>query len=117
MTGDTMSAIPASTAPASAKPAGTSIDRITPPPSGGARLGALALAAAGVLFLAYPAVRPWHDESTVSGATASMSSSAWVAAHFFAMVGFILVPLGLLALRSAAASNRLVANRPLATAT
>lgn len=63
------------------------------------RPGALALAVAGVLFLLYPAVRPWHDESTVEGATASMSSGAWVASHLFAMIGFILVPLGLLALR------------------
>jgi len=70
------------------------------------RAGAVALAAAGVLFLAYPALRPWHDEGTVGGATASMSSAAWVAAHFFAMLGFILVPLGLLALRSALADTR-----------
>ena len=70
------------------------------------RAGAVALAAAGVLFLAYPALRPWHDEDTVGGATASMSSAAWVAAHFFAMLGFILVPLGLLALRSALAATR-----------
>ena len=70
------------------------------------RAGAAALAAAGVLFLAYPALRPWHDESTVSGATASMSSNAWVAAHFFAMLGFILMPLGLLALRAAVATTR-----------
>ena len=39
------------------------------------RAGAAALAAAGVLFLAYPALRPWHDEGTVAGATASMSSA------------------------------------------
>jgi hypothetical protein len=65
------------------------------------RLGALALAVAGVLFLLYPAVRPWHDESTVDGAAASMGSGAWVSSHFFAMIGFILVPLGLLALRDA----------------
>ncbi len=45
------------------------------------RAGALSLAAAGVLFVLYPAIRPWHDESTVSGATASMSSTAWVTAH------------------------------------
>jgi hypothetical protein len=70
------------------------------------RLGALALALAGVLFVLYPAVRPWHDESTVDGAVRSMSSPAWVAAHFFAMVGFILVPLGLLALRSAVRDTR-----------
>jgi hypothetical protein len=62
------------------------------------RAGAAALAAAGVLFAAYPALRPWHDEGTIAGATASMSSTAWVTAHFFAMLGFILMPLGLLAL-------------------
>ena len=70
------------------------------------RAGAVALATAGVLFLAYPALRPWHDESTVAGATASMSSTAWVTAHFFAMLGFILMPLGLLALRAALAATR-----------
>jgi hypothetical protein len=63
------------------------------------RLGAVALAIAAVLFVLYPAVRPWDDESTVEGAVAAMSSPAWVASHLFAMVGFILVPLGLLALR------------------
>jgi hypothetical protein len=62
------------------------------------KLGAGALAFAGVMFLLYPAVRPWHDESTVAGARASMSSDAWVAAHFFGMLGFIAVPLGLFAL-------------------
>ncbi|WP_345539332.1 hypothetical protein [Phytohabitans rumicis] len=64
-----------------------------------AAVGAIALAVAGVLFVLYPAVRPWHDESTVDGAVASISSGAWVAAHLFAMLGFILVALGLLALR------------------
>ncbi|BCB77671.1 hypothetical protein GCM10022251_63870 [Phytohabitans flavus] len=73
------------------------------------RLGALALAAAGVLFLLYPAVRPWHDESTVDGAVASMGSGAWVASHAFAMVGFVLAALGLLALRD-------LVRGPLATA-
>ena len=70
------------------------------------RAGAAALAAAGALFAAYPALRPWHNENTVAGATASMSSTAWVAAHFFAMLGFILMPLGLLALRAALAATR-----------
>ncbi len=70
------------------------------------RLGALALAAAGILFVLYPAIRPWNDENTVSGATASLGSTAWVAAHFFAMIGFILLPLGLLAVRGALSASR-----------
>jgi quinol-cytochrome oxidoreductase complex cytochrome b subunit len=60
----------------------------------------LALVVAGILFLLYPAFRPWADETTVQGAISSMSSTAWVVSHFFAMIGFILVPLGLLALRT-----------------
>jgi hypothetical protein len=70
------------------------------------RLGALALGLAGLLFVLYPAVRPWKDESTVDGAVAAMGSAAWVASHLFAMIGFILVPLGLLALRGALAGTR-----------
>lgn len=70
------------------------------------RAGAASLAVASVLFVAYPALRPWHDENTVSGAATSMGSNAWVASHFFAMVGFILLPLGLLALRTAMASTK-----------
>jgi hypothetical protein len=62
------------------------------------RSGAGALATAGVMFILYPAVRPWHDESTVAGARESMASNTWVAAHLFGMVGFIAVALGLLAL-------------------
>ena len=70
------------------------------------RWGAVALAVAGVLFVLYPAVRPWQDESTVEGATKAMSAGAWVAAHLFAMLGFILVALGLLALWSALGRTR-----------
>jgi hypothetical protein len=70
------------------------------------RWGAVALAVAGVLFVLYPAVRPWQDESTVEGATRAMSSGAWVAAHLFAMVGFILVALGLLAVWNAVGRTR-----------
>lgn len=62
------------------------------------RLGAASLALAAVMFILYPAVRPWEDESTAAGAHAAMSSGAWVASHLVAMIGFILVPLGLLAL-------------------
>jgi hypothetical protein len=70
------------------------------------RWGALALAVAGVLLVLYPAVRPWQDESTVQGAVAAMRSGAWVAAHLFAMVGFILVALGLLAVWNAVGRTR-----------
>jgi hypothetical protein len=65
------------------------------------RLGAAALVLAGALFVAYPAVRPWHDETTAAGALASLGSAAWVASHLFAILGFILLPVGLLALRDA----------------
>jgi hypothetical protein len=65
------------------------------------RLAAVSVGLAGLLFLLYPAVRPWHDESTVDGAVASMGSSAWVAAHLFAMLGFVLVALALPVLRRA----------------
>jgi hypothetical protein len=63
------------------------------------RLAPASLAVAGVAFLLYPVVRPWTDETTVDGARAAMASGAWVAAHAFAMLGFILVPAALLALR------------------
>jgi hypothetical protein len=65
------------------------------------RPGAAALVLAGALFVAYPAVRPWHDETTADGALASLGSAAWVASHLFAILGFILLPVGLLALRDA----------------
>lgn len=64
------------------------------------RFGAIGLVLAGALFVAYPALRPWTDESTVDGAVAAMSSGAWVASHAFAMAGFVLVALGLWALRT-----------------
>ncbi|ALG08260.1 hypothetical protein [Kibdelosporangium phytohabitans] len=52
-----------------------------------------------MLFLSYPLLRPWHDEATVAGARESMGSTAWVIAHFLAMVGFVLVPIALLGMR------------------
>ncbi|GAA3737746.1 hypothetical protein GCM10022225_20780 [Plantactinospora mayteni] len=69
------------------------------------RPGALLLAATGILFVLYPALRPWEDESTLAGAIAALGSTAWVASHLFAMIGFILLPLGLLALRRAVAGT------------
>lgn len=70
------------------------------------RSGALSLALAGVLFILYPATRPWHDESTTDGALAAMSSGWWVASHLFAMIGFVLVGLGLLAVWHAVSGTR-----------
>ena len=58
------------------------------------------------LFFLSPVVRPWHDESTIGGAVASMSSDAWVAAHLFAVFPLILMPLGLLGLCSLVAGSR-----------
>jgi hypothetical protein len=60
------------------------------------RLGALALAVAGVLFVLYPVIRPYADETSLAGA-AAFASTAWIVAHVLAMVGFVLVALGLLA--------------------
>ncbi|MFY1674847.1 hypothetical protein ACN27G_33740 [Plantactinospora sp. WMMB334] len=65
------------------------------------RLGALAFVVDGGLFVLYPALRPWHDETTVEGALAAMGSGGWIASHLFAMIGFILLPPALLALWSA----------------
>src|SRR6266542_768782 len=79
--------------------------RLMPGSAVRSRLGAVALTAGGVLFVLYPATRPWRDESTAGGATQSMSSGAWVAAHLFAMIGFILVTLGLLALYGAVVTS------------
>ncbi|GGL16665.1 hypothetical protein [Planomonospora parontospora] len=65
-----------------------------------ARLTALSLAAGGVLFLLYQAVRPYADETALEGA-AAMASPAWVAAHLCAVAGFVLVASGLLGLHLA----------------
>ncbi|MFI0717682.1 hypothetical protein [Streptomyces sp. NPDC021224] len=61
------------------------------------------LSVAGVLFLLYPALRPWKDESTASGAAAAMGSTAWVVAHLCAMIGFIVVAIALLSVDRTAA--------------
>ncbi|MEV4357634.1 hypothetical protein [Nonomuraea sp. NPDC049625] len=56
------------------------------------RLTSLAFAAAGILFLAYPAIRPSGDDAT------AMASTAWVAGHAAAMLGFVLLGLAVLGL-------------------
>ena len=60
---------------------------------------ALALALAGICFILYPAIRPYSDEASLSGA-AAVASAAWIVAHSLAMGGFIRLMLGLLGLYS-----------------
>lgn len=61
--------------------------------------GPIALVAAGLLFLAYPILRPYTDETTMAGARA-FASGTWIAAHLCAVVGFILLTLALPTLRA-----------------
>ena len=73
------------------------------PPSAQAsrvRLGAVSLAVSGILFVLYPAIRPYSDETSLQGA-AAFASSAWLVAHLLAMGGFTLLALGLLGLHAA----------------
>src|SRR5690625_4478328 len=56
------------------------------------RAGALALA--GLLFVAYPALRPYSDETTLAGA-AAMDSTVWVVAHLLGVAAFVLLAAGL----------------------
>lgn len=56
------------------------------------RLTATAFAASGILFLLYPAIRPSGDDAV------AMASTAWVAGHAAAMLGFILLGLAALGL-------------------
>jgi hypothetical protein len=63
------------------------------------RFAALGFAATGAAFLIYPLVRPWHDETTLAGAT-GMTSPSWVVAHLSAVAGFIALTLSLLAVRA-----------------
>lgn len=72
------------------------VDSITMP-SVRVRVGAAALALGGVVFVLYPVIRPYSDETSLKGAEA-FASSAWIVAHVLAMLGFVLVTLGLLAL-------------------
>src|SRR6266496_5647620 len=68
--------------------------------SSAVRLGALSLALSGILFLLYPALRPFSNEASFQGALA-FASPFWVLAHMLAAVGFILLALSLLGLRIA----------------
>jgi hypothetical protein len=58
-------------------------------------LTALAVVASGILFVAYPALRPFSSEKGLDGAQA-FASTNWIIAHSLAMAGFILLGLALL---------------------
>ncbi|MEH7124405.1 hypothetical protein V7127_14360 [Bacillus sp. JJ1773] len=60
---------------------------------------ALSLVISGTLFVLYPAIRPFSDESSMEGATA-FASTEWLVAHIFAIIGFTLLPFGLLGLHN-----------------
>lgn len=57
-------------------------------------LRAGALAFAGLLFVAYPALRPYSDETTLAGA-AAMGSTRWVVSHVLGVLAFVLLAAGL----------------------
>jgi len=69
------------------------------------RLGAVSLVVAGILFVLYPAIRPFSDETSLSGATA-FASSEWLLAHMLGMLGFTLIGLGMLGLYFALRDTR-----------
>ena len=64
-----------------------------------ARSGAAVLLTAGLLFLLYPALRPWGDVVPGLEAARAYADPRWPLAHFVGAIGFHLLPVGLLALR------------------
>ncbi|WP_214401950.1 hypothetical protein [Pseudonocardia lacus] len=69
-----------------------------PAPTARVSAGTVPFAAAGLLFVAYPVLRPWADQAP-EGMPEAFASPAWLAGHLAAAAGFLLVGLGLLALR------------------
>lgn len=74
-----------------------SSESIHPTSTARVRLGATALGLAGILFVLYPAIRPFSDEKSLQGA-AAFASTEWLVAHILGMLGFTLIGLGLLGL-------------------
>lgn len=64
------------------------------------RTGAVLLAVAGALFLAFPLLRPWVPEDVATPElAAAFASGRWIAAHLCGAAGFWLLPAAFLALR------------------
>ncbi len=89
--------------------------RVTPATNAArVRLGAVSLVVAGILFVLYPAIRPFSDEAlsrsmsddTLLQAASAFASPEWVLAHMLGMLGFTLVGLGLLGLHIALRETR-----------
>lgn len=72
------------------------------------RLGGVSLALAGILFVLYPAIRPFSDQALSQSASSeallqaarAFAAPEWVLAHMLGMFGFTLVGLGLLGLHN-----------------
>ncbi|GIQ69457.1 hypothetical protein DUZ99_03490 [Xylanibacillus composti] len=59
------------------------------------RWTAAAWMAAGIMFVLYPATRPFSDEVSLEGA-AAFASGAWIVSHMLAVLAFLFTVLGLL---------------------
>ncbi len=71
------------------------------------RTGAILLAVAGALFLAFPLLRPWVPEDVATpDLAAAFASGRWIAAHLCGAAGFLLLPGAFLALREQLAGTR-----------
>ena len=89
-------------------PAHASHETACPPalviPNARVRLGAVALGLSALLLMLFPLIRPfflmniWDGERTMASAGPVFASLPWVASHFLAMLGFVLLPSGLFAL-------------------
>ena len=70
------------------------------------RLGALALGLSALLFTAFPLVRPYFrldprsPDETLAAASPVITSAPWVLSHVIAMLAFVLLLYGLLALHA-----------------
>lgn len=76
------------------------------------RLGASALGLSALLLAAFPLVRPFFPldprspAKTLVVASPAIASAPWVLAHFMAMIGFVLLMCGMLALHATLATGR-----------
>src|SRR5262245_56307866 len=76
------------------------------------RLGAVALGLAACLLTLFPLIRPFFPldvfapERTIAAASPAFASLPWVLSHVLAMLGFVLLIGGLLALYAAHAGSQ-----------